>query len=117
MTKKIARVWYFPSKSKPNDPPHETLQYEDGTTSCGCRGWCQHVASDGTRTCAHTRKVDSGLAGPPAHDYTTANKPPVKQTPVYTAPAKSPKKVKPAPKPAPKVEKDLVSVVRKIQWD
>ena len=57
----IAKVWTFGSKSNPSKT-HETLQYTDGSTSCGCSGWCKRVAADGSRTCRHTRLVDQGLA-------------------------------------------------------
>ena len=59
--KAIARVWKFSSSSNPNKS-YETLQYEDGTTSCQCPGWTKRVAADGSRTCRHTRSVDMGTA-------------------------------------------------------
>ena len=68
MTKPIAKMWYFPSSS--GSKTYETLQYDDGSTSCNCMGWCRRVAEDGSRSCKHTRQIDSGTAGVPAVDYT-----------------------------------------------
>jgi hypothetical protein len=61
MKTKIARVWTFPSDSNPN-VNYETLQYEDGATSCNCKGWTRRVAAEGSRSCKHTRYVDMGIA-------------------------------------------------------
>ena len=61
MTKQITRVWSFASDSNPNIE-YQTLQYQDGSTSCNCRGWTRRVAADGTRSCKHTRLVDMGTA-------------------------------------------------------
>jgi hypothetical protein len=61
MNKPISRVWTFASGSNP-DIEYETLQYVDGTTSCGCPGWTRRVAADGSRSCKHTRYVDMGTA-------------------------------------------------------
>jgi hypothetical protein len=61
MTKTIIRVWTFASGSNPNIE-YETLQYADGSTSCGCPGWTRRVAPDGSRSCKHTRYVDMGTA-------------------------------------------------------
>ncbi len=61
MNKPISRVWTFASDSNPNIE-YETLQYEDGTTSCACKGWTRRVAPDGSRSCKHTRYVDMGTA-------------------------------------------------------
>src|SRR5437868_15164324 len=61
MNQKITRVWTFSSDSNP-DIEYETLQYLDGTTSCNCKGWTRRVASDGSRSCKHTRHVDMGTA-------------------------------------------------------
>jgi len=71
MNKNISKVWTFSSDSNPN-AQYETLQYVDGTTSCGCMGWTRRVAGDGTRSCKHTRYVDMGIADQHAtatHDY------------------------------------------------
>ena len=57
----VAKVWTFQSDSNPSKT-YETLQYTDGHTSCNCRGWCQRVAADGSRTCRHTRLVDQDRA-------------------------------------------------------
>jgi hypothetical protein len=61
MNKAIARSWTFASKSNPNKK-HETLQYVDGTTSCQCMGWTRQIKPDGSRSCTHTRMIESGLA-------------------------------------------------------
>ena len=61
MTKQIHRVWTFASDSNPNIE-YETLQYLDGSTSCNCKGWTRRVASDGSRSCKHSRIVDMGTA-------------------------------------------------------
>jgi hypothetical protein len=58
---KIVKVWTFASDSNPNKK-YETLQYENGSTSCNCMGWTRKVAADGTRTCKHTRLVHQGIA-------------------------------------------------------
>jgi bifunctional non-homologous end joining protein LigD len=83
--KAIARVWKFSSSSNP-DKSYETLQYEDGTTSCQCPGWTRRVAADGSRTCKHTRSVDMGTADTECTSsaaYGTVNSVPVKmQQPV-----------------------------------
>jgi len=71
MGKTVAKVWTFVSDSSPGKT-YETLQYEDGSTSCNCPGWTRRVAADGSRTCKHTRMVDQGLADGHAmssHDY------------------------------------------------
>ena len=58
--KAIAKVWTFASSSGSNT--YETLQYNDGSTSCECPGWTRRVAADGSRSCKHTRLVDQGIA-------------------------------------------------------
>ncbi len=76
MNKQIARVWTFASASNP-DIEYETLQYVDGTTSCGCPGWTRRVAGDGSRSCKHTRYVDMGTADQhctASHSYQTQQK-------------------------------------------
>ena len=60
MSKAIAKVWIFASSS--GSGTYETIRYSDGSTSCACRGWCQRVAPDGSRSCKHTRSVDMGNA-------------------------------------------------------
>jgi hypothetical protein len=54
-------MWVFASGSNPNKT-HETLQYNDGSTSCGCPGWTRRCTADGYRTCRHTRSIDAGTA-------------------------------------------------------
>jgi hypothetical protein len=103
-----AFTWLFPSKSKPSDPPHETHQYLDGTVSCGCNGWTRHVASDGSRSCRHTRLVDTKEA-----DNYCLSKIDHLKTKVKPKPIKLP--------PAPVAEEQVetvkpTKVARKIQW-
>src|SRR5258705_9677759 len=76
MTKPISRVWTFASGSNP-DIEYETLQYADGTTSCGCPGWTRRATPDGSRSCKHTRYVDMGTADDrcrATHNYETQTK-------------------------------------------
>jgi hypothetical protein len=77
MTKQITRVWTFASDSNPNIT-YQTLQYQDGTTSCNCKGWTRRVAADGTRSCKHCLYVDMGIADQhctATHNYeTTTNR-------------------------------------------
>jgi hypothetical protein len=74
----IRRVWTFVSSSNPSHE-YETLQYSDGALSCNCPGWTRRVASNGSRSCKHTRLVDMGRADlhcAASHDYdnsTTSN--------------------------------------------
>ena len=71
MTQSIRKVWTFRSDSNPA-LHYETLQYADGGTSCGCKGWTLRVAADGSRSCKHTRWVDQGMADHhclATHDY------------------------------------------------
>jgi len=55
----LVKTWTFQSNSNPNKT-YETSQYDDGSTSCQCKGWC--IARGGTRSCTHTRKVEQGIA-------------------------------------------------------
>jgi|SRR3954451_7744119 hypothetical protein len=74
--KTITRVWTFESDSNPNIE-YETLQNSDGSTSCNCKGWTRRVASDGTRSCKHTRLVDMGIANrncKATHNYQETSK-------------------------------------------
>lgn len=57
--KLVARIWTFESSS--GNGTYETVLYTTGETSCGCRGWCNRVAKDGSRTCKHTRLVEQGI--------------------------------------------------------
>jgi hypothetical protein len=59
MPKQITKVWTFESSS--GNGTYETLQYDDGSTSCNCFGWT-HRNPPGGRTCKHTRLVDQGIA-------------------------------------------------------
>jgi hypothetical protein len=55
----LVKTWTFRSNSNPNKT-YETSQYDDGSTSCQCKGWC--IARGGVRSCTHTRKVEQGIA-------------------------------------------------------
>jgi hypothetical protein len=61
MNKRITRVWSCASDSNPN-LEYQTLQYADGSTTCNCKGWTRRVASNGSRSCKHTRLVVMGAA-------------------------------------------------------
>lgn len=37
MGKEVRKIWEFASDSNPNKT-YQTVQYKDGTTSCGCMG-------------------------------------------------------------------------------
>lgn len=102
----ITKCWWFASSS--SNKEYETLQYDNGSTSCNCPGWTRRVANDGSRSCKHTRYVDSNQADDKcirSHDYQT--KPEVK---TKTPPEK--KKVKPNG-----VQTTLkLTSARKVQW-
>jgi hypothetical protein len=71
MNRPIKRVWTFRSDSNA-DVEYQTLLYGDGSTSCNCAGWTRRVATDGSRSCKHTRWVDLGTADQrcsATHDY------------------------------------------------
>ena len=51
------REFEFPSKSSPGKV-YKTLLYDDGTTSCNCRGWTTKK-SEKERECVHTRQVEA----------------------------------------------------------
>ena len=79
MSKSISRVWTFASDSNP-DTEYQTLQYQDGSTSCNCKGWTRRVAQNGSRSCKHTRYVDLGMADrhcTATHDYETQQPQPI----------------------------------------
>lgn len=57
-TKQIAVCYFFASSS--GSGQYQTLQYTDAATSCECPGWVRRVAPDGSRSCKHTRTVESG---------------------------------------------------------
>ena len=42
---------------------HRVNKDEAGNLSCTCPGWCRRVASDGSRSCKHVRKVMEKKAG------------------------------------------------------
>lgn len=52
---KVLYAWRFASSS--SNKEYEALIYDDGSTSCDCPGWTRRVASDGSRTCKHTRDI------------------------------------------------------------
>ena len=106
MTGTITKVWQFASSSNPSKS-YETLQYSDGSTSCGCPGWTRRVAADGSRTCKHTRAVDMSTADSEctsSHDYQGAKAAPIARPTV----AKSEKKIKPT--------MEAAKPTRKILW-
>lgn len=105
MTNKgIAQVWTFESSS--GNSTYETLQYEDGTTSCNCRGWTIK-RGDKPRSCKHTRAVDQGIAD----DQCVAHK---DYRGLQTGSKKSSKKPQQAKKSEPLVNKPTTT--RRIQW-
>lgn len=114
MTRPITKAWTFTSDSSP-DKTYETLQYDNGTTSCACPGWTRRVAADGTRSCKHTRLVDMGRADYvciASKDYLSGPKSvPVKHTtPIESVPVK---------KHIPVIESVPVKhipIVRKVSW-
>jgi hypothetical protein len=57
--KKIVKVWSF--KSAHAGGRYQTLQYDDGSTSCDCFGWTRRC-KNGQRSCKHTRDVALGIA-------------------------------------------------------
>jgi len=90
----IAKSFIFASGSNPSKK-YETLQYMDGTTSCGCMGWTRRVAEDGTRSCKHTRLVEHGQAESEAvsvQDYTQGTNKKVKGTERFEATPAAPQK-------------------------
>ena len=92
--KVITKMWVFASESNPNKK-HQTLQYNDGTTSCGCPGWTRRCTAEGYRTCRHTRSVDAGTADSEcvsSVDYTKGKTQTAVSTPVISK-AKSKSKV------------------------
>jgi len=108
---KITKVWTFGSDSNPSKT-YETLKYDDGSSSCNCPGWTRRVAADGSRSCKHTRLVDQNLADShciSSKDYEgkTTSKATTEAAP--TAPVKAKKHILTE-------EKDIIPVVRKIQW-
>jgi hypothetical protein len=77
----IAKCWTFASSS--GGGRYQTLLYADGTTSCECPGWCRRVASDGSRSCKHTRSVLMGTADrecETSHDYQVPAAAPINTT-------------------------------------
>ena len=110
MNKSIAKSWMFESSSSSKE--YETLQYEDGSTSCNCPGWTRRVAPDGSRSCKHTRAVDMGRADAQcvaSHDYNNDGQ--------KLGPAPLPaKKASTKAKKAKEESKPKGAVVRKIVW-
>lgn len=68
----IAKTWRFASSSGSNT--YETLQFQDGTTSCDCPGWTRRLQSDGSRSCKHVRSVAMGDADSIAIKFTEIGK-------------------------------------------
>lgn len=71
--KSIVKVFAFVSSS--GNGTYQTLLYDDGTTSCDCRGWTQRNPPGG-RTCKHTRIVLLGLGEREALSFRTYKKEP-----------------------------------------
>jgi len=119
---RIAKAWFFNSKSNPNRPPHETRLYEDGTTSCNCPGWTRHTDDDGYRTCTHVTSVENGTADQKASTFTDysqsytprrqSGKPTTKKAGYHKIADAS----KPKSEPKPAASPLMIPVVRKIQW-
>jgi hypothetical protein len=105
----VVKWWKFASSSNPNKM-HETQLHADGEVTCGCPGWCKHVADDGSRACRHTRSVEAGTADREA-TATGGSGNSRRAAPAAQAPAQ---KAKAAPKP--KFD-ESVSSARKVQWD
>jgi hypothetical protein len=90
MSKAVAKVWAFASSSN-TATRYETLQYSDGCMSCNCPGWTRRTATDGTRSCRHTRLVDMDRASIEAlsfHDYTQQKHAPPPSAPLPKTRAK-----------------------------
>lgn len=111
----LVKTWTFRSNSNPNKT-YETSQYEDGSTSCQCRGWT--FAKNGVRSCTHTRKVEQGIADREALSVWNADAP--VRAPQRNLPAET--KVDPRlAKVKKQVEKETDSFesftpMRKINW-
>ena len=76
MTTAITKCWTFASTS--GRGRYQTLLYADGKTSCSCPGWCRRVATDGSRSCKHTRSVLMNTANREClsqHEYLPAQTP------------------------------------------
>ena len=111
--KAVAKVWGF--KSSSSSKIHEARLYEDGTTSCNCRGWSQHVHADGSRACRHTRSVEGKTAdfeSEYCNDYTQSGQ--TKE--VKKAPAKKALK-KAKPQPEKMMPSRGIGIARKILID
>lgn len=67
---KIRCTYWFDSSS--SDNRYETLEYENGTTSCNCPGWARRCVN-GVRTCKHTRSVQAGLGRQHAANFKEFN--------------------------------------------
>lgn len=72
--KTVARTWAFESSS--GNGTYETRLYTDGTTSCNCPGWTRRVASDGSRSCKHTKQVEASGAAVKSKGKRDPNAPP-----------------------------------------
>ena len=87
----LQKTWTFKSSSNPNKA-YEAQLHDDGHISCGCPGWCKRTASDGSRSCKHTRWVEQGVADTYADgvtNFTGSNQPaqiaPARKAPTQTA--------------------------------
>ena len=70
----VVKTWLFRSESSAGRV-YQTLQRQDGSTSCDCPGWTKRVARDGSRTCKHVRLVALGLADEHAERFTGSGLP------------------------------------------
>ena len=58
MSANIIAVYIFKSSSD-CDRVYQTLQYDNGSLSCDCKGWTFRRSP--VRSCKHTRLVEAGL--------------------------------------------------------
>jgi ATP-dependent DNA ligase len=97
MAKEISKKFRFESSS--GNGVYETLLLTDGTTSCNCPGWTRRVATDGSRSCKHTKQVEARPA-PPTKPTKLAFD--VVGRPVSGSPAETREPVQPPPGAPPK---------------
>lgn len=83
----IATLFIFASDS--SSAQYQTLVYMDGTISCECKGWTRRVATDGTRSCKHTRYVEAGMGNQHAIKVVEYSTPMPRQTPNRIAPQRA----------------------------
>lgn len=54
----IRCTYWFDSSS--SNAVYEALEFSDGSTSCGCKGWTRRCVN-GIRTCKHVRIIQANL--------------------------------------------------------